>query len=137
MLYIAYDFLEKEVSKNSIENCRSTFSTYFCTNRSYFTLLIRIKNGSRISTVRKPSTIAGWEIFSLGHFPSGIRHGHDPLDLGRRSGIFNSSLRVIKLGPRGGRSTVTLQANCGFVAVKIKISSLTSYKGEGGESEFS
>lgn len=82
------------------------------------------------------TTDDSWRDFSLGHFPSGIRHGHDPLDLGRRSGIFNSSLRVIKLG---GRSTVTLQANCGFLAVKIKISSLTSYKGRrgGGESEFS
>lgn len=123
----------KKKCRRSIENCHSILLLH---ESFLFYILIRIKNGSRISMVRKPPTIAG-EIFSLGHFPSGIRHGHDPLDLGRRSGIFNSSLRVIKLGPRGGRSTVTLQANCGFVAVKIKISSLTSYKEEGGESEFS
>lgn len=88
-----------------------------------------------MATVGKPPMIAG-EIFHWVTFHPVFVTGMTPLDLGRRSGIFNSSLRVIKLG---GRSTVTLQANCGFLAVKIKISSLTSYKGrrEGGESEFS
>lgn len=84
-----------------------------------------------MTTVGKSPMIAG-KIFHWVTFHPVFVTDMTPLDLGRRSGIFNSSLRVIKLEPRGGRSTVTLQANCGFLAVKIKISSLTSYKGRRG-----
>lgn len=46
------------------------------------------------------SPMIGGEIFHWVIFHPVFVTGTTPLDLGRRSGIFNSSLRVIKLGRR-------------------------------------